>query len=181
MPIHDFARLKLVVRLSPTGQISMSFKPRESEDNYEPFKDTPTLDSSLHFEGTVVNGASELAVYMSSNNPPCGQKNPRTTGSSDGWLWKQKFTELVDDTFVQSPPTAQLMACFRMCPQTIRGWTPIGRRISSKIKPSKLALRIVICSTNSWAQSRRRRRRMTSKHTASPFVAERCAPFELSQ
>jgi hypothetical protein len=84
MSIHDFARLRLVVRLSPTGEISMSFKPREPEDDYEPFKDSPALDSSLHFDGTTVNGVSELVVYMSCNSP-----NLRTTGSLDGSLWPQ--------------------------------------------------------------------------------------------
>jgi hypothetical protein len=88
--------------------------------------------------------------------------------------------------FIQSPATtALLVACSRMRPQTIQGWSRFGRRISSKITPAKRSQRIVKCSTNfcrvDATQSRqwtRSRRRTMSKHTASPFAAEQGAPSE---
>jgi hypothetical protein len=88
MPIHDFARLRLVVRLSATGEISMSFKPREPEDDDEPIKDSPALDSSLHFDGTTVNGVSELVVYMSCSSPNLGTI-PRNSRRGTDSLWPQ--------------------------------------------------------------------------------------------
>ncbi|KAJ6624603.1 hypothetical protein B0H10DRAFT_2212709 [Mycena sp. CBHHK59/15] len=84
MPIHEFSRLRLTAILSPTGHISLSFKPLEGVS--EPFKDLSPPDLTLHVECATENGVNQLSVYLASNAPASRkeQLNPPENVISDG-------------------------------------------------------------------------------------------------
>lgn len=61
MPLHEFARFRLIAKPSSTGNITLSFRPCQTL-----FNDLPESDVLLHFDTIFENGVNALSVYLSS-------------------------------------------------------------------------------------------------------------------